>query len=145
MAVLNEEDVPVRIDQVMAAAWSAPAEPSVRLTHVTGRWAGEYQLRRAPLTEGKKVLESRQGFTGAHANPWFALDDGKADERSGNVWFGALGWSGNWKIVLESSTFGRVRVVGGVNDFDGRLPWDRGRVTRLPCLRGDSSPAASER
>lgn len=136
VTIVNEEDVPVRIDQVMAAAWSAPAEPFVRLTHVTGRWAGEYQLRRAPLTEGKKVLESRQGFTGAHANPWFALDDGKADELSGNVWFGALGWSGNWKIVLESSTFGQVRVVGGVNDFDGAFTLGPGESYTSPVFTG---------
>jgi alpha-galactosidase len=134
--VFNEEDDPIQIDQVMGAAWSAPTEPSVRLTHVTGRWAGEYQLRRAPLTEGKKVLESRQGFTGAHANPWFALDGGKADERSGNVWFGALGWSGNWKIVLESTTFGHVRVVGGVNDFDGAFTLGPGESYTSPVFTG---------
>ncbi|MGG6309433.1 alpha-galactosidase [Paenibacillus macerans] len=136
VTLVNEEDVPVRIDQAMAAAWSVPSLPSVRLTHVTGRWAGEFQLRRGPLTEGKKVLESRQGFTGSHANPWFALDGGQADETSGHVWFGALGWSGNWKIALEKSAFGQVRIVGGINDFDSAFALGPGESYTSPVFTG---------
>nr|WP_090639673.1 alpha-galactosidase [Paenibacillus sp. UNC496MF] len=117
--VHNGEAQPVRVEQVMAAVWSVQGLPDYRMTHVSGRWAGEYQLRTTVLTEGKKVLESRRGFTGPHANPWFAIDDGRADETHGRVWFGALGWSGNWKIVAEKSTFGHLRIVGGINDFDG--------------------------
>jgi len=81
--VVNDEAHPIRIDQVMAAVWSVQALPEYRLTHVTGRWAGEYQLRTNLLSEGKKVLESRRGFTGPHSNPWFALDNGKSRRNIG--------------------------------------------------------------
>lgn len=137
--VVNGEAEPVRIEQAMAAVWSVRGLPEHRLTHVTGRWAGEYQLRTNPLSEGKKVLESRRGFTGPHANPWFALDGGKADEASGEVWFGALGWSGNWKIVLEKTTFGHVRVAGGVNDFDGAFSIAPGECYESPVFVGGFS------
>lgn len=134
--IYNDEDVPVRINQVMAAAWSIPTLPAYRLTHVAGRWAGEYQLRSQPLSEGKKVLESRRGFTGPHTNPWFAIDNGKADETSGKVWFGALGWSGNWKIVAEKSSFGQVRIVGGINDFDSDFTLAPGKSYTSPVFTG---------
>lgn len=136
VTVYNDEEQPVRIDQIMSAAWSVPAMPSARLTHVTGRWAGEYQLRTQPLSEGKKVLESRQGFTGPHANPWFAVDDGTASETGGKVWFGALGWSGNWKLVLEKSVFGHLRIVGGINDFDGSFVLQPGESFTAPVFTG---------
>jgi len=137
--VYNEGDTPIRIDQVMAAAWSVPAQPDFRLTHVTGRWGGEYQLRRQTLTEGKKVLESRRGFTGPHANPWFAIDNGQADEVSGKVWFGALGWSGNWKVVAEKSSFGQLRIIGGINDFDSAFTLAPGQSYTSPAFTGGFS------
>lgn len=134
--VTNGEALPVRIEQVMAAIWSVQRLPAYRLTHVTGRWAGEFQLRRTVLSEGKKTLESRRGFTGPHANPWFALDDGGAGEEAGDVWFGALGWSGNWKIVAEKTTFGHVRIAGGVNDFDGAFELAPGESYTSPVFVG---------
>ncbi|RKP53965.1 alpha-galactosidase [Cohnella endophytica] len=137
--IRNEEALPVRIEQVMAAVWSIQALPEYRMTHVAGRWAGEYQLRSSILTEGKKTIESRRGFTGPHANPWFAIDDGRSDETNGRVWFGALGWSGNWKIVAEKSTFGHVRVVGGVNDFDGAFVIAPGETYTSPVFAGGFS------
>jgi alpha-galactosidase len=134
--VINEEAQPVQIEQVMSAIWSVQAIPEYRMTHVTGRWAGEFQLRSTLLSEGKKVIESRRGFTGPHANPWFAIDNGQADEKSGKVWFGALGWSGNWKIVAEKTTFGHVRIAGGINDFDSMFTLEAGGTYTSPVFTG---------
>lgn len=129
------------LEQFMSAAWPLPALADYRFTHVAGRWAGEYQLRDTFLTEGKKVLESRAGFTGPHANPWFAVDDGRAGESSGCVWFGALGWSGNWKIVAELTSFGHARVSGGINDFDSEWRLRPGETFTTPVFVGGFSSA----
>ncbi|MFF2481694.1 alpha-galactosidase [Paenibacillus sp. NPDC058071] len=134
--VTNGEEQPVRIEQIMSALWSIGELPDYRLTHVTGRWAGEYQLRTNFLTEGKKVLESRRGFTGPHSNPWFAIDDGNTREQSGSVWFGALAWSGNWKLVLERTTFGKLRIAGGINDFDSSFVLTPGASYEAPMFVG---------
>lgn len=138
--VYNEETMPVEIGQIMSAVWSFQSLPEYRLTHVAGRWAGEFQLRSSVLSEGKKVLESRRGFTGPHSNPWFAMDNGKADENSGKVWFGALAWSGNWKIVAEKTAFGHVRVTGGINDFDSAFRLPPGGSYATPVFTGGYSP-----
>ena len=129
----------VVLEWFWSAAWPLPACARYRLTHVAGRWAGEYQLRETFLSEGKKVLESRSGFTGPHANPWFAVDDGRADEMSGGVWFGALGWSGNWKIVAELTSFGHARVSGGINDFDSEWRLRPGESFTTPVFTGGYS------
>ena len=96
-----------------------PNDRTYRLTHLAGRWASETQIVRETIEPGKKVLESRRGTTSHQANPFFAIDeDGRADEEHGRVWFGALAWSGNWKITVERTPEGLVRVIGGFNDFD---------------------------
>ncbi len=78
----------------------------------------EMQLRREPLTEGLKVLESRRLTTSHHHSPWFAVDRGGASEDQGEVWFGTLAWSGNWKLSAEVTDFASTRISIGLNDWD---------------------------
>lgn len=129
----------VAIENLMSAVWIIPKKKNYRLTHVTGRWGGETQLRKCMLTEGKKVLESRQGFTSSKANPWFAIDDGTATEDQGSVWFGALGWSGNWKLTAEKTSFNNLRIVGGINDFDFKWELKAGETIDTPVFTGGFS------
>jgi alpha-galactosidase len=116
--VVNEGKQPVTLESIQSGVWYLPKDMNYRLTHLVGRWGGETQLRQTVLTEGKKVMESRRGTTSPHANPWFAVDTGNAQEEHGNVWFGALGWSGSWKMVFEQSSFGQLKITGGINDYD---------------------------
>jgi alpha-galactosidase len=96
----NKESQPVIIEQAAAAAWALP--PShYTLNYLTGRWAGEWTLTHEPIHPGARVIESRRGSTGHQANPWFAIQSGDPDENHGEVWFGALAWSGSWRITVE--------------------------------------------
>lgn len=114
----NKGDVPIRLEQALSAAWHLPRWNGYRLSHLAGKWAGETRIFRETLTPGKKVLESRRGHTSHHSNPFFAVDGGDATEESGEVWFGALAWSGNWKICAENDVYGFAQISGGINDFD---------------------------
>jgi alpha-galactosidase len=116
--ILNKTASAVTLESAQSAVWYLPGGESYRLSQLGGRWAGETQLTREPLGPGRKVLESRRGTTSHEANPWFAIDEGSADEEHGRVWFGALGWSGSWKMVFEETPHGRTSVTGGFNDFD---------------------------
>ena len=74
------------------------------IEYVTGetstKWGAEWQLHSEPLQTGTHVIESRRGSTSHQANPWFAIDrPQQTTEESGPVWFGALGWSGSWRIT----------------------------------------------
>ena len=88
-----------------------------------------------PIHEGQKILESREG-TPATINPWFAIDPGDADEEHGRVWFGALGWSGNWRIAIEQTPYRQVRVTGGFNSFDFAYPLKPGESLETPMFYG---------
>jgi alpha-galactosidase len=116
--IRNNTKQEITIESAQSAAWYLPAGVGYRLSYLSGRWAAETQLNQEPIHEGMKVLESRLGHTGHNFNPWFAIDAGDADEEHGPVWFGALAWSGNWRISIEQTPYQQVRVTGGFNTFD---------------------------
>jgi len=113
----NREAAPVTVEQAAAAAWALPPA-HYTLNYLTGRWAGEWNLTEEPLRPGVRVIESRRGSTSHQANPWFAIQSGESSEEHGEVWFGALAWSGSWRITVEQDQLDAVRVTGGFNPFD---------------------------
>jgi alpha-galactosidase len=117
--VQNKTSSPLTIEQIASGTWTLPRAQDYRLRYLTGRWAGEWNLREQLIQPGKTTLESRRGSTGAQNNPWFAIDrNGSNDQDSGDVWFGALGWSGSWQITVEQDQVQQVRVTSGPNSFD---------------------------
>jgi alpha-galactosidase len=130
--IRNGTTAPLTLDSAQSAAWCLPSGEGYQLTYLTGRWAAETQINHEPIHEGAKVLESRKGHTSHNFNPWFAIDSGDAAEESGRVWFGALAWSGNWRITVEQTPYRQVRVTGGYNTFDFAYPLKPGESLNTP-------------
>src|SRR5262249_60329841 len=106
-----------------------------------GRRARHAHLPRDPTHEGTKGVESRKEHTSHNFNPWFAVDAGDAAEESGRVWFGALAWSGNWRISVEQTAYRQVRVTGGLNPFDFAYPLSPGESLDTPVFYAGYSDA----
>ncbi|MFI6849185.1 MULTISPECIES: alpha-galactosidase [unclassified Kitasatospora] len=104
---------PIAVDRLDSAAWTVPALPDYRLSHLVGGWNSEFQLHRDRLPVAETVLTSRRGLTSHHAGPWLALDDGTADEDRGEVWSTALAWSGSWRVTVHRDPVGRTTWTGG--------------------------------
>jgi alpha-galactosidase len=104
-----------------AATWTLPLRDEWRLSELRGRFVGESQLERGPLLHGEHVYGSRHGHTSHNHLPWFALDDGSATEEHGQVWTGALAWSGNWRFAVQLLPMGRVQVTGGAGGDESGL------------------------
>ncbi|NII53337.1 alpha-galactosidase [Luteibacter sp. SG786] len=122
------------IDAAAAATWNLP-RGDYSLRYLTGTWAGEWHLQTRAVTPGATVLESRRGSTGDENNPWFAIGRGDAwNEEQGDVWFGALAWSGNWRIQVDEDILGQVRVTGGYNPFDFAYRLPPGKVLETPVF-----------
>src|SRR6185437_13697416 len=136
----NHTKTPITLEQVAAGTWNLPRGTDYRLRYLSGRWAGEFTLQEQPVHPGKTVLESRRGTTGAQNNPWFAIDhEGNNDQESGDVWFGALAWSGSWEIAIEQDTLQQVRVTGGPNAFDFGYLLRSGEHFETPSFYGGYS------
>jgi len=121
----NHEPKPIMIEQAAAAAFALPPA-HYTLNYLSGRWAGEWTLNQETIHQGQRVLESRRGTTGHQLNPWFAIGKGDAGEEHGEIWFGALAWSGSWRITIEQDQLDKVRVTGGFNPFDFGYPLKTG-------------------
>jgi alpha-galactosidase len=137
--VNNKTSKSVIIEGAQSAVWNLPPGDGYQLTYLTGRWAGETQVTHEPIHPGQMVLESRKGHTSHYFNPWFAIDAGNTNESSGPVWFGALGWSGNWRITVEQTAYAQVRVAGGFNSFDFAYPLGAGQSLDTPLFYGGFS------
>jgi alpha-galactosidase len=143
----NREKQPIVIEQAAAAQWTLPPD-RYTLSYLTGRWAGEWTLNQEPIHAGARVIESRRGSTGHQANPWFAISRDAsqrnvgpltAPEEYGEVWFGALAWSGSWRFTIEVSQLDFVRVTGGFNPFDFRYKLNPGEHLETPVFYGGYS------
>src|SRR5580700_10748059 len=143
----NRERQPLVIEQAAAAQWTLPAA-RYTLSYLTGRWAGEWTLNQEQIHGGERVIESHRGTTGHQANPWFAIsrDDSPASvgpavagEEHGEVWFGALAWSGSWRITVERTQLDAVRVTGGFNPFDFGYQLKPGEHLETPVFYGGYS------
>lgn len=137
-SIVNREPQPITIEQAAAAAWALPAG-HYTLNYLTGRWAGEWTLTQERLSPGERVIESRRGTTGHQANPWFAIQAGGPDEEHGEVWFGALAWSGSWRITVEQDQLDAIRVTGGFNPFDFGYVLHPGQRLDTPIFYGGYS------
>jgi alpha-galactosidase len=128
----------VTVEQAAAAAWALPPA-HYTMNYLTGRWAGEWTLTQEAVHPGERVIESRRGSTGHQANPWFALQAGEANEDQGEVWFGALAWSGSWRITVEQDQLDAVRITGGFNPFDFGFVLHAGERLQSPVFYGGYS------
>ena len=143
----NRDKQPVIIEQAAAAQWTLPPA-RYTLSYLTGRWAGEWTLNQEAVRPGARVIESRRGTTGHQANPWFAISRDAsqnaaapmiAPEEFGEVWFGALAWSGSWRFTIEETQFDFVRVTGGFNPFDFGYKLKPGEHLETPVFYGGYS------
>ena len=148
-SIENREKQAVMIDQAAAAQWTLPPA-RYTLSYLTGRWAGEWTLNQELIQGGARVIESRRGTTGHQANPWFAIsreagqDNASLpvtnnNEEHGEVWFGALAWSGSWRITVEKTQLDAVRVTGGFNPFDFGYKLKPGEHLETPIFYGGYS------
>jgi alpha-galactosidase len=138
--VENRTNAPFVMEQAESGTWNLPRGSDYRLRYLSGRWAGEWDVNERIIQAGKTVLESRRGTTGPQNNPWFAIDYKGATEEDGDLWFGALGWSGSWQMSIEQDSFKQVRVTGGLNSFDFGYKLNNGeRFTTPPFYGGYSA------
>jgi alpha-galactosidase len=114
--IKNGGSEPVMLRSAFSAAFNFETD-QMNLTNVSGYWGAEQRRFTEKLSPGRKVFESRKGTTGHNHGPFFILDSG-ADEDSGNVYFAALAYTGNFRVCVDTGPYGTTRAVIGINNFD---------------------------
>ena len=131
--VENRGAEPVTLERVFSAQWHLPVLQDYHLTHLHGRWIDEFRATREALTAGVKVLESRRLVTSHHHQPYFALDRAAPGLDAGELWFGTLAWSGNWRTAVEVTAAGHTRLSQGLNDWDFAWTLGAGEIFETPA------------
>ncbi len=123
------------MENAASAEVNLPGGTGYSHSWMTGMWAGEFQMHTEPLEAGKFVQESRTGHTSLNANPWFAVGrTAETTEEAGPVWFGELGWSGNWRLATEVDALHSTHIVAGLNPFDFHWNLKAGESFETPKL-----------
>lgn len=96
------------------------------------------------MTVGKKVYESLYGLTAHTANPVFLVHK-NATETTGDVYYGALSYSGNFKVTVEAVNAGFTNILIGMNDTDFSWRLNAGETFTTPVVYAGYSDGGFEK
>ncbi|WP_244950804.1 alpha-galactosidase [Pedobacter suwonensis] len=110
--------------------------PHFWLNQYHGDWAKEMQPEQSEITHGIKTLDSKLGTRASLFQPSvFMISMGKpAEENAGNVLYGALEWSGNFKIDLELDYQDNLRIIAGMNNYASPYSLKPGEIFTTPAF-----------
>ena len=115
--VKNNGEEPIYFDKLFSAEFNLPSKKPYTFKNTNGAWGGENIETNTTLEGGTFVSESRRGTSGHNQSPYF-IAYLNADEKSGDVYFATLAYSGNFKVKAERDLFSTTRVIIGISDFD---------------------------
>jgi alpha-galactosidase len=104
------------------------------LTGFSGDWAHEVNMTESRLDFGKKVLDTKLGSRAdMFCSPMFLLSlNGEAQENSGEVLFGTISWTGNFRFTFEVDQMNRLRILSGINPYASEYALRPDEVFRTP-------------
>jgi alpha-galactosidase len=145
--VRNQGDSAVTLDVIRSATLHLPPCQDYRITHFAGNWGAELGRQQCMLTQAQFLLENHRGTCAAHQQqPFVALDPhGQSTQSSGEVFFAALCWSGNFKLCVERSYYGEASISAGINDFDCQIELAADETFKTPALALGFSAAGFDR
>jgi len=89
------------------------------LKHFHGEWAREMKPEDEQLNHGIKTLDSKLGSRADLFQPpvFMVSLDKSATEDEGEVLYGNLEWSGNYRIDMEVDPSNNLRLIAGINNY----------------------------
>ena len=115
--IKNNSDSLVVLNKISSGEFNLPSMRPYTSTNFNGAWLAEFRKEETVVKNGVLTYDSRKGGSNHTVNPVFILTQ-NADEKYGDVYFGALAWSGNFKTEISRDFASITRVVMGINDFD---------------------------
>lgn len=139
----NRGKDPVFLERIFSGEYGIPGEGYESIQY-KGRWGGEFQEYNETVDSGKRVSESLYGLTGHTVNPSFIIHK-KATETVGDVYYGALEYSGNFKCVTEAVNSGWLNILIGITDTDFLWELKEGECFDTPAVYAGYSDAGFEK
>lgn len=129
--LINESGKTVKVNRLMSQQLDIPV-CGLCITSFHGAWVREMQPSTVALPAGKLVLESRTGTSSSRTNPFFMVHDKDTTEAAGDCYGFNLIYSGNHYSAVEVSSFGKTRIVSGIQPEGFQFVLEPGRTLEAP-------------
>lgn len=128
----NRGQEPIILESVYSAEYGLSGTGYETINY-KGRWGAEFLAHSEPVEAGKKVYESLYGLTAHTVSPFFLVHK-HAEETKGDVYFGALEYSGNFKTVIEAVNCDYLNILIGISDTDFAWTLHGGESFETPAV-----------
>lgn len=112
--LINNGSETVTVNRLMSLQLDLPAKGYI-VTSFHGAWAREMNRTDTKLDAGMLVNSSYTGTSSNRCNPFFMLAAEGTEEEHGECFGFNLIYSGNHYEAVEVSSFGKTRIVTGIN------------------------------
>lgn len=110
----NNGDETIKLERLMSLQIDFDTQDYV-FTTFQGAWTREMNRRSVRMLSGKHVNSSYTGTTSSRANSFVMLGKEHTTEENGDAYGFHLIYSGNHYEAVEVSSFGKTRLVTGIN------------------------------
>lgn len=129
--LVNTGDSPLTIKRLMSAQLDFP-DCGYVFTTFTGGWAREMRRTDTQVWAGKQVNSSYAGVSSSRANPFVMLSGEHTTEDAGDCFGVNLIYSGNHYEAVEVNSWGKTRLITGINPQSFSWKLDPGEVFESP-------------
>jgi alpha-galactosidase len=112
--LINSSKETVKLNRLLSNQLDLP-DSGYKVINFTGAWTREVQRTDTILTAGKYVNDTYAGVSSNRANPFTMLAQPYTTEDYGQCYGFNLVYSGNHYTSFEVNSFGKTRVVSGIN------------------------------
>ena len=112
--LINSSSETVKLNRLLSNQLDLP-DSGYKIINFTGAWTREMQKNETILKAGKFVNDSYAGVSSNRANPFTMLAHPCTTEDYGDCYGFNLVYSGNHYTSFEVNSFGKTRIVSGIN------------------------------
>lgn len=138
-SVQNMGSEKIVLERLYSGVYGIPGN-GYEIINYNGQWAAEFKRSSESLNGGKKVFESLRGSAAHVANPSFIVHK-NASEDNGDVYYGALEYSGNFKVTAEATPYDYLNILIGISDTDFAWVLESGETFIAPAVYSGYSDA----
>ena len=110
----NTGTTKIKLTRALSACLDLP-DMDFELMQFSGAWARERIPEVRKITVGSAIVESKRGVSSANNNPFVILKRTSTDEFKGEAIGLSFVYSGNFLAQAEGDTYGRMRLLMGIN------------------------------
>ena len=129
--LINEGNETIEIDRMLSMQLDLP-DKGYHGIYFDGAWAREMHAYHVLLGHGMHVNRSNTGTSSNRANPFFMVAKGDTNEDAGECFGFNLIYSGNHMEIADSNTYGKIRILTGINDENFRYMLRPGEIFEAP-------------